>query len=197
MGINWRDDSTRPFPHKQLITRKAIVRADFPRKNRKESFGSPLRAETGSKVLTDQARGGKVETLPADRALAVTIGIRRWLQEKFDEGEDVMESVKFGKRKALTVPALILGSALVFGMFGCDRGSTPAGKYQNDKQPQDFTELKSDGTFLIKQGTAGYAGKYTISGNKLTLSLASGEVVNGSIEGKTITDNQGEHWTKR
>lgn len=107
-----------------------------------------------------------------------------------------MDSVKFGK-KGFTLPALVFGSALVLGMFGCDKGNTNVGKYQYEKNPQDYTELKSDGTCLIQQGKGSYAGKYEINGNKLKLTLNTGDVVTGNIEGKTITDNEGQHWVKQ
>lgn len=107
-----------------------------------------------------------------------------------------MKLLKFGK-KGITLPALVLGSALVLGMFGCDKGGSSVGKYQYEKKPQDFTELKSDGTCVISQGQKTYTGKYEINGKSLKLTLNTGDVVTGSIEGKTITDNEGQHWVKQ
>jgi hypothetical protein len=106
-----------------------------------------------------------------------------------------MESIKFGKRGIL--PALVLGSALLLGVFGCEKGNSNVGKYQYEKNPQDFTELKKDGTCLIRQGQGTFTGKYEINGKALKLTLNTGDVVSGSIDGKTITDNEGQHWVKQ
>ena len=82
-------------------------------------------------------------------------------------------------------------------MFGCDRSTTSVGKYVSDKNPQDYTELKNDGTFFIHQGNLSASGKYSIEGKRLILVLSSGEIATGSIEGKTITDNEGSRSTKQ
>jgi hypothetical protein len=117
-----------------------------------------------------------------------------------------------------TLAVIILFASL---MFGCDRGpnpqkaqtnqSTPTaqaakadsspqsslGKYLRKNNPQDYTELNSDGTFLIYQRDYKGSGKYKIDGTRLILTLKSGVVVEGKIEAKTITDNRGNVWEKQ
>lgn len=95
----------------------------------------------------------------------------------------------------LSIPLIILWCSLA--MFGCNRGSTSAGKYVDEKNSQDFTELKKDGTFLIHQGNLSASGKYSIEGKRLILTLSSGEVAEGTIEGKTIIDNGGSRSTRQ
>ena len=108
-----------------------------------------------------------------------------------------MKSSNAGQRYSFLISILVLSFALLPTMFGCNRDSTVAGKYQSDKKPQESTELKSDGACIIRQGNTSYTGKYTLEGKALTLKLTTGDVVTGSIDGNTITDNQGEHWTKK
>jgi hypothetical protein len=98
--------------------------------------------------------------------------------------------------KRLAAPALVL-AALGLGLAGCSNNGSGAGKYVNEKKGQDYTELKSDGTCVIHQGNGSFAGKYAIDGSKLTLTMQTGDVVVGKLEGKTITDNEGEHWVKQ
>jgi len=95
----------------------------------------------------------------------------------------------------LAIPLSMLLCALT--MSGCDRGKSSVGTYLSEKNPQDITELKSDGTFLVHQGKMDVSGKYSIEGKTLTLTLNSGNVMTGAIDGKTITDDTGEHWTKK
>jgi len=71
------------------------------------------------------------------------------------------------------------------------------GKYLNKKYPKDFTELKSDGSFLYVEGKINLTGKYTIQGNRLLLALPDGSGSISTINDKGITDNAGELWTKQ
>ena len=95
----------------------------------------------------------------------------------------------------LSIALVILLCAVV--IFGCNRGPASAGKYLSEKNHQDFTELKSDGTFLIQQGNMSLNGKYAIDGKQIKLTLSTGDALTGSIEGRTITDNEGKLWTKQ
>jgi hypothetical protein len=95
----------------------------------------------------------------------------------------------------LIVPLIILCCALT--LLGCNRNSTSTGKYFGEKKPQEFTELKKDGTFLIHQKNLDANGKYSIDGKRLILKLSSGEIVEGNIEGNTIIDNEGGRLTKQ
>ncbi|HXE96026.1 MAG TPA: hypothetical protein VN642_06455 [Dongiaceae bacterium] len=100
-----------------------------------------------------------------------------------------------GRVFRLSSAILILYCALA--VFGCNRGQDSAGKYLYETNHQNYTELKSDGTFTVHQGTVDANGKYAITGKQLKLSLSTGEVLIGSIEGRTITDNEGKLWTKQ
>ena len=72
-----------------------------------------------------------------------------------------------------------------------------AGKYIRKNSPNDYTELKSDGTFLIFQSDYKGNGSYKIDGKRLFLTLKPGVVVEGTIVNKTITDNRGNIWEKQ
>lgn len=96
--------------------------------------------------------------------------------------------------KQLTIVVL---AGCMLTVFGCNRGSGSVGKYVSEKAPSDFTELRSDGTFFIQQGAQSASGKYVIEGKRLILTLPSGEVVEGTIEGNTIIDNTGVRATKQ
>lgn len=108
-----------------------------------------------------------------------------------------MNSISVRRVRRLSIPLLVLWCVLA--MFGCNRGSTStiAGKYVDEKKSQDFTELKTDGTFLIQQENQSANGKYSIDGKRLILTMSSGEVVEGKIDGKTIIDNGGSRLTKQ
>jgi PBP1b-binding outer membrane lipoprotein LpoB len=71
------------------------------------------------------------------------------------------------------------------------------GKYLNKKYPKDFTELKSDGTFLYREGKINLTGKYSIQGNRLLLALPDGSGSISNIDDRGMTDNAGELWTKQ
>jgi hypothetical protein len=71
------------------------------------------------------------------------------------------------------------------------------GKYLNKKYPKDFTELKSDGTFLYREGKINLTGKYSIQGNRLLLALPDGSGSISNIDDRGVTDNAGELWTKQ
>ncbi len=59
-----------------------------------------------------------------------------------------------------------------------------------------FIELKRDGTFYARQGTATLTGKYEIHGDILTLRLPNGVFSNAIIRGDTITDSDGIQFVK-
>ena len=81
------------------------------------------------------------------------------------------------------------------------QGVSAAGKYINEKNANDYLELKADGTFLLQERRDGQArsvsGKYEIEGTQITLTIGSGQPVRGKLEGKTFVDDGGNRWTKR
>ncbi len=85
----------------------------------------------------------------------------------------------------------------VLFLFGCNGDSTIVGKYLDEKNSNNFTDLKADGTFLIRFGNQTINGKYLIDGNRLFLTRSTGEVAEGKIEGKTIIGNNGGRSTKK
>ncbi|MBJ6727338.1 hypothetical protein [Geomesophilobacter sediminis] len=93
-------------------------------------------------------------------------------------------------------PAVCL-FALCALVAGCDRGSSNVGKYVNEKRQADYTELQPGNVCVIKQGTATVKGTYAVEGKTLTIKIENFEPAKGTIEGNTITDNQGEHWVKK
>jgi hypothetical protein len=72
-----------------------------------------------------------------------------------------------------------------------------AGKYINEKNANDYIELKADGTFLLQGQAHSVSGKYEIEATQITLTLGSGQAVRGKLEGKTFVDDGGLRWTKR
>jgi uncharacterized protein YxeA len=101
------------------------------------------------------------------------------------------------KRIILMLVVVIILAVGSLTTFGCNSGSTTAGKYIDEADSQNFTELKRDGTFVIQQAKANVNGKYTTDGNRLILTLSTGQVMEGKLEGKTITPNKGGRWTKK
>jgi hypothetical protein len=81
------------------------------------------------------------------------------------------------------------------------QGDSAGGKYFNEKNVNDYIELKADGTFLLQERRDGQAhsasGKYEIEGTQITLTVGSGQAVRGKLEGKTFVDDGGNRWTKR
>jgi hypothetical protein len=71
------------------------------------------------------------------------------------------------------------------------------GKYIDEKNPQNYTELKSDNTFIHHRGDTNSSGMYTIiDGTRLVFYLSSGKTVEGTIDGKSIIGNNGGRSTK-
>lgn len=85
----------------------------------------------------------------------------------------------------------------VVSLFGCDSGSSVAGKYLDERNAQEFIELKNDGTFLVHQGNLNSTGKYTVEGNNIKFVFSSGLTSKGTIMGKTLVGNGEVRWTKR
>jgi len=91
------------------------------------------------------------------------------------------------------VPLISLCALLA--LSGCNHNSSVSGKYVDEKQPQNYFELKKDGAFSIHQGDVSKSGKYVLDGNKITLTLDEGGSAQGKIDGKTFIDNGGVVFT--
>ncbi|SKA77944.1 hypothetical protein SAMN05443428_10283 [Caloramator quimbayensis] len=83
---------------------------------------------------------------------------------------------------------------LTFTLAACSK--SVSGTYYNQKNKEEYLELKSDGTFYVKEGGLGFAGKYKIDGNEITLETSIGMAAKGVINGNTITDEEGQIWIK-
>lgn len=71
------------------------------------------------------------------------------------------------------------------------------GIYQNEKKPEDTTELRADGTFVVKERSLSFTGKYRVNGRDLTLVLPDGETVVGSIQDGVLIDAGGQRLVKQ
>jgi len=85
---------------------------------------------------------------------------------------------------------------VLFALISCSKTGV-SGKYVNEKNPKDYLELKSDGTFFSQEGPMGIAGKYEVEGDQITLKTDMGFASRGKIQGKTIIDKDGDRWTKQ
>ena len=92
-------------------------------------------------------------------------------------------------------PLLVLMLVLVTANSAC--GNSAAGKYVSEKNPKNYLELKSDGTFFLQEGSLGVTGKYEIEGSQITFKMDMGLASRGNIEGKTLIDKDGDRWTKQ
>ena len=71
------------------------------------------------------------------------------------------------------------------------------GFYTNEKVPENTIELRGDGTFIVKERSQTFTGKYRVRGNQLVLVLDSGETATGSIESGTLIDPEGNRLVRR
>ena len=71
------------------------------------------------------------------------------------------------------------------------------GFYVNETKPQNTTELRADGTFLVTERSESFAGKYRLKGKTLILELPNGQIVSGSLEGNVMIDADGEKLIRR
>lgn len=71
------------------------------------------------------------------------------------------------------------------------------GVYTNEKVPENTTELRGDGTFIVKERSQSFTGKYRVRGNHLILVLDSGETATGSIQSGALVDPEGNRLVRR
>jgi hypothetical protein len=93
--------------------------------------------------------------------------------------------------KAIAVSAIL---ALLFSMAGCSKNFT--GIYVHDKNKKDYIELRSDGTFFLRERGVGASGKFRVDGQVLTLTFDGGPALQGKVHDDIIVDDGGESWTK-
>jgi hypothetical protein len=78
---------------------------------------------------------------------------------------------------------------------GIDYAKSAPGRYVREKKPQDYLELKTDGTFNLHQDKKDYSGQYEVAGSVLTIVVGK-RADQGKILGNTIIDSEGTHWIK-
>lgn len=81
-------------------------------------------------------------------------------------------------------------------MFLAACAPSVVGFYVNERKPQNTTELRADGTFLVTERSESFAGKYHLKGKTLILELPNGHTVSGSLEGNVMIDADGEKLIK-
>ncbi len=106
-----------------------------------------------------------------------------------------LTSTRNTSRLQFTAVALLCALSL----FGCNSSSskTLSGKYFDEGNPQNFTEFKTDKTFVVHKGSKSFNGSYSTDGHILTLKLSTGEIFKGKIEGKTIIGDGGGRSTQQ
>ena len=70
------------------------------------------------------------------------------------------------------------------------------GIYSKQDNPSESTELKQDGSFVVKERGATIKGSYSINGSTLTLIAPEMGVAKGHIDGDKIIDDQNQVWVK-
>jgi len=78
-------------------------------------------------------------------------------------------------------------------IYGCS-SKYREGIYGNNVHPKDYLELKSDGSFYLKEQGNGYSGTYKIEEGEITLILGNGNASRARINDDVITDEDGEKW---
>jgi hypothetical protein len=90
-----------------------------------------------------------------------------------------------------TVLAILVGVA-------CGGGNV-VGRYvsERDRSPKDYLELQADGSFTLQEDGSTLTGTYKVNGTRVTLTMASGERLQGEIEAGVLTEAAGNRWTKQ
>lgn len=92
-------------------------------------------------------------------------------------------------------------TVLTIVIFGCvsDSGAEMqqyVGVYTKQRNLSDYTELKSDGSFVVKEHGATINGTYKIDGLTLTLLVSGAGMMEGRLDGDKIIDNENQTWVK-
>jgi hypothetical protein len=78
-------------------------------------------------------------------------------------------------------------------------GSKIAGKYVSEENPNDYLELRRDGSLFLQEKGVTLEGKYRVDGDEITLSmsfLGFSVPTKGRVVGNVIIDKDGEKWVK-
>jgi zinc-ribbon domain len=96
----------------------------------------------------------------------------------------------------LVIAGLIVGAVLLYRHY---QKTGIAGKYIHETNNADSLTLNSDKTFSLTEQGLTVSGTYEVTGNSITLTATSVQGLppqTGTIDGNTITDPDGERWTK-
>lgn len=88
----------------------------------------------------------------------------------------------------------VIALTLLFCLLGCTKNV--AGVYVGDKNKKKVIELRSDSTFVIRDGSIGTFGKYSVDGDVITFTFYAGSSIKAQIHGDVISDEVGNMWTK-
>ena len=100
------------------------------------------------------------------------------------------------KRYLIAQLSVAIIALMTLCLTSCSTSSV-YGKYVYNQNPNDYTELKSDMTFFVRQSTMSVHGTFAIDGTNIMLNPSSGGVWRGTIEGNILIDGEGMHWTKK
>ena len=95
--------------------------------------------------------------------------------------------------------AVALAALLMMGCITTDQASSGeeyVGRYVKEGNPSDYTELRADDTFVIKERGATLAGDYEVHGETLSIFLGSASAT-GTIKDNKIVDDEGQAWIKQ
>lgn len=80
--------------------------------------------------------------------------------------------------------------AVTLALVACGSTSRLAGRYLDEKDPEAYLELKSDGTLYLQTGPAlgglGLTGNYSVNGTEISLTFSNGVALRGSVAGDTL-----------
>ncbi len=99
----------------------------------------------------------------------------------------------FKKYFLILLAFIILAS--IASVISCERASITK-IYVNEDNPNDYLELKPDGTFYLYEEGIGTTGEWGVRGNELRLS-SIGFLVTGEIKGNKIIDDGGKIWVRK
>jgi len=106
------------------------------------------------------------------------------------------------RRKTMRISVCIAAFAvLTVMMYGsvsvCGAESQQhVGIYTKQGSPSEYTELKSDSSFVVKERGTTINGTYRIDGSTLTLVVPGAGMVEGRLDGDKIIDSENQTWVK-
>ena len=92
---------------------------------------------------------------------------------------------------------VVLLSALPFVACSKMAQRYVAGTYTNENNGKEFLELKSNGSFYLRESGTGIFGEYEVEGNQITLKTDMGFAYRGIFAGDTLVNEKGHYWTRR